>query len=265
MSKLLKITGYELKNLTRSKWTILFTVFYFVICESLFLLEDKGEKVILSLFNFILLFIPVISLFFGITFINNEKPFIELLLSQPVRRRDIFNGLYFSLSLSLTATMLIGVGLPVVLHYHSYKVAIELLLIFFGTSVLLNQVFIGVAFLAAFVFSDRSKGLLFVIGFWLFTFIIYDIAILIISYVLKDYPVDNLILFITIINPVDVGRILLLLQFDIAALMGYTAAIYQMSLGSFLSSLVLKFILLLWAYLPYFISKLIFRKRDFIL
>ncbi len=265
MNRFSKITFYELRNLTRSKWTILFSIFYFVICESLFLLENKGEKVILSLFNFILLIIPVISLFFGLTFLNNEKPFIELLLSQPVRRRDIFNGLYLSLSITLTATMLIGVGLPVALNYHSYRIALDLLIVFFVSSILLNQIFIGIAFLAAFIFSDRAKGLLLVIGFWLFSFIFYDIGILIVSYILKDYPVDSLILFVTLLNPVDVGRIILLLQFDIAALMGYTAAVYHLHLGSFFTTVILFCSLCIWAYLPYQISKSLFRKRDFIL
>ncbi len=265
MNTLYKITGYELRNLTRSKWTVLFTAIYFIICESLFLLEDQGAKVVLSLFNFILLFIPVISLFFGITFINNEKPFIELLLSQPVRRRDIFNGLYISLSLALTATMLIGVGLPLAFHFHSSKIPSDLLLIFLGSSILMNQVFIGIAFFGAFFFSDKSKGLIFVIGFWLFTFILYDMGILVLSYILKDYPIEKLMMILTVTNPVDVGRILILLQFDVAALMGYSAAIYQMTFGNIFSSAILLAILFVWSFIPYYISKTLFRNSDFII
>jgi Cu-processing system permease protein len=237
---------------------------YFLITENLFLLEDRGGKVILSLFDFTLLIIPIISLFFGVTFINNEKPFIELMLSQPIERGTIFNGLYFGLSLSLSAGMIAGTGLPVLLHLYSVNIPYGILFLFLASSVLLNFIFTGIACIGAFYFSDRAKGLIFVIGFWLFTFIIYDVTVLIISYVLNDYPVEKLMLGLVMLNPVDISRILILLQFDIAALLGYSAAVYHSVFGNTFSTVILLVLLLLWSILPYYIAKRLFKNRDFL-
>ena len=42
------------------------------------------------------------------------------------------------------------------------------------------------------------------------------------------------------LNPVDLGRVLLLLQFDSAALMGYTGAVFERFFGSGSASLCLR-------------------------
>lgn len=259
-----KIFLYEVKNISRSRWTLAFTALFFLISENLFLLEGQGAKVILSLFNFTILFIPVISLFYGVTFLYNEKPFIEMLLSQPLERSAIFNGMYFGLATTLSGGMLVGIGLPVILHAHSTHVPLDVLGIFLVSSVLLNFIFTGIAAVGAFTFIDRAKGLLFVIGFWLFTFILYDVTILILSYILRDYPVERVMLGLTLLNPVDIARIVILLQFDIAALLGYSAAIYHNVFGNAFASIFLLLFLLLWALGVYVLARRLFTRRDFI-
>jgi len=51
--------------------------------------------------------------------------------------------------------------------------------------------------------------------------------VLFVIYIFQDYPVENAVLALSILNPVDLGRILFLLNFDISALMGYTGALFQ--------------------------------------
>ena len=48
----------------------------------------------------------------------------------------------------------------------------------------------------------------------------------------SDYPLELPLLGLTLLNPVDLGRVLLLLQFDNAALLGYTGAVFERFFGS---------------------------------
>ncbi len=66
----------------------------------------------------------------------------------------------------------------------------------------------------------------------------------------------------TALNPVDLGRIIVLLNLDVSALMGYTGALYKSILGS-LWGIGLAFgLMLVWAVVPLASSGRIFSKRD---
>ncbi|WP_246229477.1 hypothetical protein [Mucilaginibacter humi] len=67
---------------------------------------------------------------------------------------------------------------------------------------------------------------------------------------------------LTALNPIDLARILILLQLDISALMGYTGALYQQFFGSgegIAFSLLLQ---LVWIVVPLFFALKIFKKKD---
>lgn len=265
MNTTFKIFKYEFKNIARSKWTVAFIILYFIMTQSLFMFESEGSKVLLSLFNFILLIVPIISLFYGITFLNNEKAFIELLLSQPIERKSIFNGLFGGLAGTLSLSLLIGVGVPIIFNSQSSNISYDLFIIFLLVSLLMTIVFTAISAFAAFRFADRAKGLIFVITFWLCTFIIYDALFLLISYLLQDYPTDKIMIGLVMLNPVDVARIIIVLQFDIAALLGYSAAIYQQAFGSFAAIFILFGLLCVWCAAPFYIARRRFCKHDFII
>lgn len=259
-----KIFSYELKNIARSKWTAAFTLLYFIMTQSLFMFESEGSKVLLSLFNFILLIVPIISLFYGITFLNNEKQFIELLLSQPIERKSIFNGIFFGLAGTLAISLLLGVGVPMLMNARTSNISTELFLVFIFVSILLTIIFTAIASYAAFRFTDKAKGLIFVIVFWLGTFIVYDALFLMASYLLQDYPAEKIMIALVMLNPVDIARLVVILQFDIAALLGYSAAIYQMTFGNAAAIFILVALLLIWCAAPFYIARRRFIKNDFI-
>jgi Cu-processing system permease protein len=64
-------------------------------------------------------------------------------------------------------------------------------------------------------------------------------------------------------NPVDLARILLTLQFDVSALMGYTGAVYQRFFGGALGMLLSATALLTWALVPLWLGNRFFHKKDF--
>ncbi len=53
-----------------------------------------------------------------------------------------------------------------------------------------------------------------------------------ILFAFRDYPIEKFILFLAFLNPVDLIRIIMLMQLDTAAIMGYTGAVFNEFLGS---------------------------------
>jgi Cu-processing system permease protein len=78
----------------------------------------------------------------------------------------------------------------------------------------------------------------------------------------QEYPIENAMVGITALSPIDLARIQILLHLDISAMMGYTGAIFKDFFGTF-SGLVASFLLLcLWAIIPFYISLKKFKNKD---
>ncbi len=255
-----KIIKYQLHDMIRSRWLILYTLLLFAVTDGLFRFGADAERVSLSLMNIILFIIPLIGLVFGTLFYYNSREFIELLLAQPIRRWVLYLGLYLGLNTSLIFALLVGMGIPPLYHVGGYSSTFMILLL---VGVLLSVTSTALAFLIAVRSDQRVKGIGFAIVLWLALAIIYDGAMLIMIILLKDYPLDRLVLIMSMLNPIDLGRILLLIQFDISALMGYTGAIFQRFFGGTLGLVVSISSLMLWFLLPYWLGHRAFRQKDF--
>jgi len=68
---------------------------------------------------------------------------------------------------------------------------------------------------------------------------------------------------LTLINPVDLARVLLLLRFDAGALMGYTGAVFERFFSTAEGMIVASCALLLWSGLPLVLAARRFRVKDF--
>ena len=64
------------------------------------------------------------------------------------------------------------------------------------------------------------------------------------------------------LNPVDLARIQVLLQIDMAALMGYTGAIFKKLFGTSLGLMVSLGMMALWISIPYYVSLKMFKNKD---
>jgi Cu-processing system permease protein len=69
-------------------------------------------------------------------------------------------------------------------------------------------------------------------------------------------------LFLSTLNPVDIGRIFILLKMDVSALMGYTGAIFQNFFGTLPGMITATIVMLLWMVLPLYFSLRIFNRKD---
>ena len=115
---------------------------------------------------------------------------------------------------------------------------------------ILTFIFSGIAFLIALSNQNRIKGFGMAILFWLFMAVIYDGAFLLFLVWFRDYPLDSFALISSILNPIDLSRIMILLQLDISSLMGYTGAVFKDFFGSGTGLLAAYSILLFWTLFP---------------
>ena len=89
-----------------------------------------------------------------------------------------------------------------------------------GVGALLTLVFGALALLIAVRADDRLKGVGVAIGVWLVTAVVYDGVVLLLAATFADYPLERPMLGAMLANPVDLARVVLLLRFDVAALLG---------------------------------------------
>ncbi len=265
MSSAAKVLKYQLQDVARSRWIMGYALLLFLVTEALFRFGGGGERVVLSLMNVVLIFVPLVSLVFGTLYLYNAREFTELLLAQPVSRRALFAGLYGGLALPLVAGFGVGVGIPWLLNGAGGEDAGSAgpALFLLGVGLLLTLAFTALAFLVAVRFEDRARGLGAALLIWLLSTVVYDGLVLLVVALFGDYPLETPLLVLTLLNPSDLGRVLLLLNLDVAALMGYTGAVFSRFFGGSLGIAVSAGALLLWVALPLALALRRFRRKDF--
>ena len=257
-----KILRYEIHNTIRNKWIIIYTFFFFFVGYALFAFSGDVSKAYISLMNIVLIIIPIVSLIFGSIYLYNSREFVEMMLSQPIDRKSLFLGVYFGTSIPLSLSWVIGIILPFLLFSKSYQQFDGLLfLILIGAA--LTFVFTAIAFFVTIRQDDKAKGLGYLIMIWLLLAVIYDGIILLIVYYFQDYPLEKVMIGLSIVNPIDLARLIFLIKFNISALMGYTGAVFQNFFGSVLGIFISIFFLLIWIVVPIILSTKSFSKKDF--
>lgn len=263
MNNLTRVTLFGFRDIIRSKWVLVYTLFFFVVTEGLIQLGGQTPKAMLSLINISLILIPLVSILFGTMYFYNSREFVELLLTQPVKRSAVYAGLYVSITLGLIFSFVAGVGIPGIIHtgLGDSHTATLITLLLVGSC--LTAVFVGIAFVLSVRFDDKAKGMGSAILTWLFFAIIYDGLILFVAIWFEDYPLEKAMITMSMLNPIDLGRIILMLKIDIAALMGYTGATFERFFGSMLGIVLSSAILILWSTGPFALGLKRFRGRDF--
>ncbi len=260
---MLKILKYAVFDLTRSRWTYIYCSFFLLISFSLLFLSNDLSKVVISLMNVVLLIVPLIATMFGVMYYYNSREFIELLLAQPIKRTHIFLGQYIGIAGSLSISLIIGIGLPFLVYGIFNSPEIWNFVILLVTGVLLSFIFSAIALVIALKNENRIKGFGFAILVWLFLAVIYDGIFLLGLIWFNDYPLDKFAIAGTVLNPIDLSRILILLKLDISALMGFTGAVFQKFFGNTAGMLSAIAILMTWIGLPVWRIAAISKAKDF--
>ncbi|WP_457626493.1 ABC transporter permease [Persephonella sp.] len=262
---MLKLLKYEFYNMYRNKWIIFYLLFFLILTTALFYFAKAPVKVVSTLLQLVILVIPLISLILGTIFLYDSRNFIELLLSQPVSRKKIYLSKYLGTSISLSVSFLLGIWIPYTFFLKQIEAPPEYFL-YTALSVsgtFLTFIFVAFAFLIATFFEDRVKGFGASILLWLYMTLIYDGIILFIIIYFREYPLEQPVLALSILNPVDIARIFVILKLDIAALLGYTGAIFQKFFDTKLGQIVSFSVMILWVLVPLLLGLFKFNRKDF--
>ena len=244
-------------DILRSKVIIAYTIFLLAISLSIFNLEDNAAKGLLSLLNIILIIVPLVSLIFSTIYMYNANEFIELLVSQPIKRTRLLLSLYTGVCLSLLIAFFIGAGIPVILLEGSPTAYMMTF-----TGLVLTAIFVSLAILGSIIIRDKAKGIGIAILLWLYFSLLYDGLLLLTMFQLSDYPLEKPMIILCSLNPVDLARVLILLKMDISALMGYTGAIFNEFFGTYTGIIYSAFMMLLWIIFPLIMAMRKFRRKD---
>lgn len=252
-----KIIKYVIADILRNKIVVIYAVFLLIASFSVFSLEDNSAKGLLSLLNIILIVVPLVSIIFSTIYMYNSFEFMQLLVSQPLKRNTIWLSLFIGLASSLSIAFFIAAGIPVLI-YQANMIGFTMIL----TGIVLSVIFAAIAFLATVKMRDKAKGIGAAILLWLYFSLLFDGLVLFLLFQFADYPMEKPMIALSALNPIDLSRILILLQLDVSAMMGYTGAVFKDFFGTSSGLLFSCIVLLLWIIIPIWYSTQKFNKKD---
>lgn len=263
MTTVLKIARHEMNDVLRSRWLAGYGLFFLAAAEGLLRFSGNGDKALVSLVSVVLFVIPLVSVVFATVYLYNAREFIELLLAQPIRRRQLFAGLFLGLLGPLALAFVVGTALPFVVRGVSAPGERITLAVLLATGAALTTTFTALAFVIAVRTEDRLRALGSAIGLWLALSLVYDGVVLLLAAVYTDYPLERAMLGLTMANPIDLARVILLLRLDVGALMGYTGAVFERFFGGAAGLVAASLALAAWVAAPIALGARAFQRKDF--
>ena len=260
---MLKILKYSVFDLLRSRWSYVYFFFYLILGFVLLFLNNDVVVAVKTMMQIIVNLTPLIGTIFGVMYFYNSKEFTELLLAQPIKRSKIFMGQYLGISLSLSLSFILGLGIPFVAYgiFRSSDIFGFSLLLLVGT--ILNFIFVALAYNIALSNENKIKGFGYAILMWLLLSVVYDGLFMILLFSFSEYPLEKFALSGVMLNPIDLSRVWVMIKLDTSAMMGYTGAVFQRFFGTNVGFLTSLGMLLMWILIPVWRMKRKLRKKDF--
>lgn len=252
-----RIVPYVLRDILRSRFVLAYAAFLLAASFGLFHLGGDVSKGLVGQLSLVLLVVPLVCLVFGTIHFYNSYDFIELLAAQPVKRRSILLGQFLGVAGALVTALLVGVAVPLLLYAASATGFILL-----GVGIALTVIFTAIAFLGAVATRDKARGVGLALLAWFWFALLHNGVMLLVMLFFEDYPLEKPTLAMIALNPIDLGRVAVLLHMDVSAMMGYTGALMKDMLGTAAGISGAAGILVLWAVLPVLLAMRIFRKKD---
>ena len=252
-----KVYKYTLIDLARNKFVLGWTLLLLAISLGLFQLEDQPVKAMLSLSQVLLALVPLVASVFTIVYIYDVMEFTELLAVQPLRRSKILGGQMAALGTALVLGAVVGAGIPLMLFLPG-GASLTLIL----ACVMLTLVFVAIGSLIAIKNREKARGVGLGLVVWFLFVLVYDAVLLWVMFAFSDYPIEPWIVPLAALDPIDLGRIMVLLKVDLAAMMGYSGAVYEKFFGNVRGIIIALVALLAWVAVPSSFAFRAFRKKD---
>jgi len=252
-----RIVKYVLRDILRSRFVLAYALFLLAASFGLFHLGGDVSKGLVGQLSLVLLVVPLVCLVFGTIHFYNSYDFIELLAAQPIKRRSILMGQYLGVAGALVAALLVGVAIPLLMYAASVTGFILL-----GVGILLTVLFTAIAFLGAVATRDKARGVGLALLVWFYFALLHNGLMLLVMLFFEDYPLEKPTMAMIALNPIDIGRIIVLLHMDVSAMMGYTGALMKDMLGTTIGISMSAGVLVLWLVIPVLLALRIFQKKD---
>jgi Cu-processing system permease protein len=250
------------RDLVRNRWLLCSLLGFALVTELLIRLGGDGLRVVASLVNVVLAATPLVSAVFTVVYWHVAQDFVALLLAQPLRRSVVFAGVALGLVVPLAAAFVLGVALPLLAHRSIDRDSVRAVLTLLACGVALTATFCGLALTIAVRSTDRVRALGVVLALWGLLAIAYDGVVLFLTTRFSDYALERPLLALAALNPIDLARVLLLLEVDRPMLLGYTGAVLERFFGGATGSVLAAGVLALWIVLPMMVAARSFARRD---
>lgn len=254
-----KILKYEFLNVLRNRWLVLLTIIVAGTTFALQRITGDFHKTIVTLSTLSVVFVPlIVSVFTSLYWYYSDR-FTQLMITQPIAREKVFYARFLALTATLGASVSGGILLGSLI---SFQLSVGLLLLIL-INLVLTIIFVGIAMAIVTRIDDRMKGIGIVFGLWLYFSLLHDGGVLLILIALRDYPMDLAGGILGVLNPMGLGRVVLLMYNDAALLLGHTGAMTREIMSSGLGYLFALLTALVWMIVPFVIGIKKFRKKDF--
>ena len=258
------IAKREFLDAIRNRWFFFFAILFIILDSTVSYsgITNIGDRTFLkpavSLLNLSLILVPLMALIMGANSFTGAKESWELLLIQPISRREAILGKYLGLGMAITTTLILGfisAGLILILNIGYGEIGHFLLLILL--SILLSLVFISIASLTSIVLGEKAKSIGFSFMLWFWFVIIYDFILVGIT-----LAVGEVIIALLFLNPADIVRTTFLTSLGSAALIGPAGAVLYNTFGSLIGMILSLIVLICWILLPLIVALFIFERKD---
>ncbi|MEO0144749.1 MAG: NosY protein [candidate division WOR-3 bacterium] len=253
----IKLIKYELFDLFKSRWIIGIFLFYFFVGYILSYFSEDFTKSIVGYTSISLITLPLFSLLLSSIYLYNNKNFIEFVLTQPIKRTTIFISIVLSITISLLLSFNIASFLPFFYFYGINFIHLKSILLI--SSII--PLFISLGMLLATIENDKLKGIGFSLVVWLFFCVFYDSILLYFIIVFSNYPIEKIVIFLTLINPIDTIRLNVLIDSGLYEIMGFVGKWLLKYFKNFW--IISIFVSLFYSFLFLLLFSWIFKKKDF--
>jgi Cu-processing system permease protein len=253
---------YELLLAVRSRWLQTFAVVFagltLAVAASGYILSggygvQDFARTAVSLVQIVLLLVPLSALVFGSLALTSDQGAAELLYSQPVSRGTLLAGRVLGVWLALAAAELLGFGAAgLVVQSQAGLEGLGRYGALVAMALALTAVFLSVAALLASANTGRrTRVLASALVVWFVAVVLFDVALLGAASFLRSGSASRLLIWATLINPVDAARTAALLAIEGTAAFGAASlALLRFTGGMSLAAAYLVASLSAWMVLP---------------
>ena len=272
-SPVLVIGWHEFLINRRNRWVVSFAVLfagltlaiaYFGMVTSGYAGFQDFTRTAASLVNLGGFLIPLFALVLGVFSFVTHPEYLELLVTQPVSRSRVLLGRYLGLSLTVLGAAALGFGLPgVMIAVAAGTEGAQRYLAVVGYLSLLALAFTGIALLVVLLARRRQIALGVALGVWIFFELAYGVVMLASTLYLPAKVLKTTLLVGLLGTPVDLARVLSLLQVGGPHLFGPAGATLVKLTGSAGMATALGLAgLLLWVVVPLFVASKLFKRQN---